>query len=140
MYLIDTNVLSELRKAKSAKADLNVINWANSVEVNKLFLSSVTVFEIEMGILSRERKDPSQGSVLRGWFENQVIPAFSERIIAFDTKIALRCARLHVPDPKSERDSMIAATALANHFAVVTRNTKDFIHTGVQLINPWEFN
>lgn len=140
MYLIDTNVLSELRKAKSGKADPNVINWANSVEVGKLFLSSVTVFEIEMGILRLERKDPSQGSVLRNWFESQVIPAFSECIIAFDTKIALCCARLHVPEPKSERDSMIAATALVNNFSVVTRNTKDFIHTGVQLINPWEFN
>ena len=90
-----------------------------------------------MGILQKERKDTIQGDILRYWFENKVIPAFAGRILPVDTKVALACARLHIPDPRSERDALIAATALVNGLTVVTRNTKDFEQIGVTLINPF---
>ena len=94
--------------------------------------------ELEMGVLGAERRDAPQGAVLRSWLNTHVLPAFAERVIDLDTAIALKCARLHVPNPKSERDAMIAATALVHDLTVVTRNTKDFEATGVTLINPWE--
>lgn len=140
MYLLDTNVVSELRKAPSGRADAKVVAWAASVAVPMLFISSITILEIEIGILQIERKDPAQGMLLRGWLENNVLPAFDGRIIAFDTPIARRCAGLHVPDPRSDRDAIIAATALVHGMQVVTRNTADFEATGVLLINPWEMN
>jgi predicted nucleic acid-binding protein len=140
MYLLDTNVVSELRKAPSGRADARVVAWAASVAVPMLFISSITILEIEIGILQIERKDPAQGMPLRGWLENNVLPAFDGRIIAFDTSGARRCASLHVPDRRSDRDAMIAATALVHGMQVVTRNTADFEATGVLLINPWEMN
>ena len=140
MYLLDTNVVSELRKAPSGRADSKVVAWAASVAVPMLFISSITILEIEIGILQIERKDPAQGMLLRGWLENNVLTAFDGRIIAFDTPVARRCAALHIPDPRSDRDAMIAATALVHGMQVVTRNTADFEATGVSLINPWEMN
>ena len=140
MYLLDTNVVSELRKAKSGRADANVVAWAASVAVPMLFISSITILEIEIGILQIERRDHDQGLLLRGWLENNVLTAFDGRIIAFDTAAARRCAALHVPDRRSDRDAMIAATALVHGMQVVTRNTADFEATGVELINPWEMN
>lgn len=138
MYLLDTNVISELRKAKSSKANANVINWANNVQANSLFISSITVLELEIGILSIERRDTSQAAILRSWMDNHVLPTFSERILPIDTAVAQRCALLHVPDPSPDRDSLIAATALVHGMIVVTRNTADFSPTGVEVINPWK--
>jgi predicted nucleic acid-binding protein len=135
MFLLDTNVVSELRKPKNA--DANVIAWASSVPLAAQFLSAITVLELELGVVSSERKDASQGAVLRKWLDGQVLPQFSGRVLAFDQAVALRCARLHVPDRRPERDAIIAATALAHSMTVVTRNTKDFDATGVQLLNPW---
>jgi toxin FitB len=137
MYLLDTNVVSELRKAKSGKADANVVSWANSVSAAQLFISVITVLELETGVLLVERRDPAQGALLRAWLNVHVLPAFSDRIIAMDTAVAQRCARLHVPDPGSDRDAIIAATALVHGMTIATRNTEDFIRTGVELINPW---
>jgi toxin FitB len=139
MYLLDTNIVSELRKAKSGKADKNVVSWANSVSAPSLYLSVITILELEMGLLLVERRDPVQGSVLRSWLNVHVLPAFSERIIAVDTAVALCCAKLHVPDPRSDRDAIIAATALVHGMTVVTRNTDDFEPTGVETLNPWHF-
>lgn len=139
MFLLDTNVVSELRKAKSGRADTNVVTWANSVSAASLFLSSITILELEIGILQIERRDPVQGAVLRAWLNVHVLPAFSERILAIDTSVAQRCARLHVPDPCSDRDALIAATALVHGMTVVTRNISDFKPTGVEILNPWEF-
>lgn len=136
MYLLDTNVVSELRKAK--RADANVRAWAASVPTSSLFLSAITVLEIETGILMVERRDQPQANLLRAWLEGQVLPVFSGRILPVDTAVALRCAKLHVPDRRSERDALIAATALVHGFAVATRNTDDFKATGVELVNPWE--
>lgn len=138
MYLLDTNVVSELRKAPSVRANANVIAWAASVTTPMLFLSSITILEIEIGILQIQRRDPVQGALLRDWLEGQVLTAFDGRIIAFDTAAARRCADLHVPDRKSDRDAMIAAIAIVHGLRVVTRNTADFVDTGVPLLNPWE--
>lgn len=137
MYLLDTHVISELRKAKSSKADKNVVAWASHVSANSLFLSSITIWELELGILLIERKDAGQGAILRSWLNAHVLPAFSNRILAFDTAVALCCARLHVPDSRADRDAIIAATALVHGMTVVTRNVDDFKPTGVQIINPW---
>lgn len=138
MYLLDTNVVSELRKVKSKHINKNVVKWAKSVSPSNLFLSVITILELETGILSVERRDPSQGALLRTWMDSHVFPAFSERILYLDIAIAQRCARLHVPDRKSDRDAIIAATALVHGMVVVTRNTKDFDQTGVEVLNPWE--
>lgn len=137
MFLLDTNVVSELRKISLGTADLNVTRWADRVNANSLYLSAVTILELEMGILLRERKDPKQGTALRQWFELRVLPEFEGRIFPLDTVIAQRCARLHVPAPRAERNAMIAATALVHGLVVVTRNDSDFQKTGVASLNPW---
>ncbi|PWQ92108.1 type II toxin-antitoxin system VapC family toxin [Leucothrix pacifica] len=138
MYLLDTNVISELRKAGSGKANQNVVAWAARIPSSQLYVSVITLLELEMGVLSIERKDKQQGEVLRHWLENNVIPAFSERTLVLDTPVARRCAAMHVPDRRSERDAMIAATAATHNMTVVTRNINDFMDTGVELLNPWE--
>jgi toxin FitB len=137
MYLLDTNVVSELRKAKSGKADAGVIAWAAGIPASELFLSAISVLELEMGVLLVERRDAAQGTVLRSWLDRHVLPAFVDRILPVDAAVARRCARLHVPDPRAERDALIAATALVHELTVVTRNVGDFEATGVRLLNPW---
>jgi predicted nucleic acid-binding protein len=129
MYLLDINVISELRKAKSGKADNNVVSWANSISAARLFLSVITIPELETGVLLVERRDPAQGAVLRSSLNAHV-----------DIAVVQCCAKLHVPDPRSDRDAIIAAVALVHGMTVVTRNTGDFVRTGVELLNPWEFN
>ena len=138
MFLLDTNVVSELRKSKAGKANANVIAWANSVAYGSLFISAITVLELETGVLLLERRDSAQGAILRAWMDQHVLPAFHGRILPIDDTVALRCARLHVPDPGAERDALIAATALVHGMTVVTRNLGDFQSTGVKLLNPWE--
>ena len=137
MYLLDTNVISELRKAKSSKANKKVKAWANSVSISSLFLSAVTILELETGILLIERRDATQGAMLRTWLDNHVLPAFSGRILAVDTAVALRCAKLHVPNPRAYRDTLIAATALVHGMTVATRNVVDFENIGIAILNPW---
>lgn len=138
MYVLDTNVLSELRKLHSGKADANVNAWAGSVDASDLFISAITIMELELGVLSIERKDASHGVLLRSWLENQVLPEFADRTLPVDTVVAQRCARLHVPDRRNERDALIAATALVHGMTVVTHNVADFTPTGVSILNPWE--
>ena len=138
MYLLDTNVIAELRKAQSPKVDQKVLAWANRVSAASLFLSVITVLELEKGILLIERRDPTQGAVLRSWLDTHVLPTFRERILPVDTAVAQCCARLHVPAPRPDRDALIAATALIHGLTVVTRNVADFTPTGVEIINPWE--
>jgi toxin FitB len=137
MFLLDTNVVSELRKAKSGKANAGVTGWARGVPAGSLFLSAITVLELETGVLLLERRDPQQGSLVRSWLDSHVMPAFAGRILSVDTAVALQCARLHVPDRCSERDALIAATALVHGMTVVTRNVGDFERTDVSLLNPW---
>ena len=137
MFLLDTNVVSELRKAKAGKADANVTAWASGVPYGSLFISAITALELEMGVLLAERRDAAQGAILREWLDKHVVPAFHDRILPIDVAVAQRCARLHVPDPRAERDALIAATALVHGMTVVTRNIGDFQTTGVPLFNPW---
>lgn len=135
MYLLDTNVVSELRKPH---ADRNVKAWAQAVPPPSLFLSAITVLELETGILQIERRDKKQGAALRNWLDKQVLPAFAERVLPVDLVVALQCARLHVPDRMADGDALIAATALVHGLIVVTRNTSDFEPAGVSLLNPWQ--
>ncbi|MDD5295475.1 MAG: type II toxin-antitoxin system VapC family toxin [Rhodocyclaceae bacterium] len=136
-YLLDTNVVSELRKIRLGKADSQVAAWADSVDAGDLYLSVITIQELETGVLLAERRDPSQGAFLRTWLEAHVLPAFAGRILAVDTTVALRSAALHVPDPRPVHDALIAATALVHGMTVVTRNVSDFNPTGVAVLNPW---
>jgi len=138
MFLLDTNVVSELRKASSGKADRNVTKWAAGISAEDMFLSAVTILELEHGVLLMERRDRTQGAILRRWLENRVLPAFDGRILPIDAEVARICARLHVPDPRSDRDALIAAAALVHQLKVVTRNTADFMPMGVALLNPWD--
>ena len=137
MFVLDTNVVSELRKIRLGKADPNLTEWADSVDAGSLHISAITVLELEIGILQLERKDPRQGTMLRTWFDTLVLPEFNGRIFPVDTAVAQRCARLHVPDPRAERDALIAATALVHGMTVVTSNLAEFEATGVPLLNPW---
>jgi predicted nucleic acid-binding protein len=136
MFLLDTNVLSELRRR--ARTNPGVASWADATPAAQMYLSTITILEIQAGALLVARRDPPQGAVLLAWIEQRVLPAFRGRILPFDTDTALRCAALHVPDPRPERDAMIAATALAHRFTVVTRNVADFQPMGVAVLNPWQ--
>jgi predicted nucleic acid-binding protein len=138
MFILDTNVISELRRAGQGKADKNVVTWAQSVDATNLYISAITVLEIETGILQIERRDPDQAAILRNWFEGHVLKAFENRILPIDEIVARRCAQLHVPDPKSERDALIAASALVNGMTIATRNIKDFDQTGAHVFDPWK--
>ena len=136
MFLLDTNVISELRRPR--RTNPNVAKWADSVSPSDLFLSSISILELETGALLLARRDGGQGGLIRQWIEERVLTAFAERILAVDTVVARRCALLHVPDPKPSRDSLIAATALVHRLIVVTRNRADFEPMGVAVLNPWE--
>ncbi|MBN8933909.1 MAG: type II toxin-antitoxin system VapC family toxin [Rhizobium pusense] len=136
-YLLDTNVVSELRKVGDGKADLNVTTWLGAKDSRDLYISAITVSELERGILSIQRRDIEQGSRLRAWMDSRVRPEFAERIISIDEAIATRCAHLHIPDRRNEADVLIAATAIVHGLAVVTRNIHDFQGTGVVLVDPW---
>lgn len=137
MYLLDTNVVSELRKARSKTADPRVLRWARSVSEPMLFLSAISVLELERGVLLVERRDPAQGRKLRAWLDRHVIPFFEGRVLSIDAPVARVCARLHVPDPLPDRDALIAATALVHGMTVVTRNVRDFRPSGVPVLDPW---
>jgi predicted nucleic acid-binding protein len=138
MFLLDTNVISELRKAAGGKADPNVIAWLSGQDAAACYISAVTLMELDLGILLMERRDPVQGARLRTWMEDYVLPEFSERTVPIDRAVALVCARLHVPDPRPERDAFIAASALVHGMTLATRNVVDFAPMGVPLLNPWD--
>ena len=137
MFILDTNVVSELRKVRLGKANECVARWADSVDAIELYLSAITIHELEIGVLLAERRDPVQGAVFRAWLNNHVLPAFAGRVLPVDTAVAQRSARLHVPDPRPIRDGLIAATALVHGMTVATRNVADFEPTGALTFNPW---
>jgi predicted nucleic acid-binding protein len=143
MYLLDTNVVSEMRKVRGARSPRARINphvqaWLESVTASSLYLSVITILELEIGFHLLERRDPAQADVIRSWIRNHILPAFSGRIFEVNIHIVQHCAALHVPDPQDDRDALIAATALVHSMTVVTRNVSDFARTGVKLLNPWE--
>lgn len=135
MYLLDTNVVSALRRRSSANA--NVWRWAESVDTARQSISAITILELEKGVLLADRKDQAKAKIFRAWLDQQVVPGFRGRIIAIDETIAKRCAALHVPDPMSDMDSLIAATALSRDLTLVTRNVMDFSRARVRVLNPW---
>ena len=137
MILLDTNVISELRRANRAAPA--VLAWAHTTQASQLFISAITVLELERGVLLLERRDPYQGAVLRAWLDGQVMPAFEGRVLAVDAQVARRCAALHVPDPRPERDALIGATAMEHGFTLATRNIADFQMQGIRLVNPWNY-
>ena len=135
-FLLDTNVISDLRRP--AKANAKVLAWAAETSVSTMFLSAITIMEIELGTLLIERKDADRGRELRSWINERIVPHFDQRILAIDTVVAMRCAQLHVPRRRPERDALIAATALVHSMTVVTRNVADFAPCGVTVFNPWD--
>jgi toxin FitB len=138
MFLLDTNVVSESRRLASGRADPAVVTWFAGVDLATAHISVMTLYELERGVLQMERRDPVQGGALRRWLDGVVLPGFTDRILPLTEAIAQRCAGLHVPDPQSERDAWIAATALTHGLTLVTRNVADFRNAGVAIIDPWE--
>lgn len=137
-YLLDTNVVSELRKIGDAKADANVMAWIGAEDATSFFISAIIILELERGVLAIQRRDAAQGARLRAWLDNHVRPEFARRILPVDDEVATRCAHLHIPDRRNEVDALIAATALVHGLTVVTRNVRDFEGTGVVVIDPWQ--
>ena len=136
MYLLDTNVLSELRTGKP-QPDAQVLAWAADVPLGAQYVSVVTWMEIDIGILRLQRRDAAQAQALQAWF-SQVRSLFAGRTLPVDEAVVQRCAQLHVPNPAPPHDALIAATALAHGLTLVTRNVRDFAGMGVKLINPWQ--
>ena len=138
MFVLDTNVVYELRKVRSGKANPGVAAWAEKVPSVELFISAITIQELEHGVLLMERSDPTQGALLRAWLDQSVTAAFTNRVIAVDERVARSAAALHVPNPAPFRDALIGATALVHEMTVVTRDLKDFRRLdGVDVLNPW---
>ena len=137
MFLLDTNVLSELRKLGDGRADARVAAWISKQDANQFYISALTLMELEIGVLRLERRDARQGERLRTWMESHVLPELQERTLPVDSTEALKCAHLHVPDPRPERNALIAATAIIHRLTVVTGNVADFEITGVEVIDPW---
>jgi predicted nucleic acid-binding protein len=137
MYLVDTNVISEMRRR--ARMHPAVATWASHVPPVDLYLSAISVMELETGALLVARRDPDQGRLLSEWIERHVLRAFDGRILPVDLAVARRCAAMHVPDPRPIQDALIAATALNHRLVVATRNVRDFDGLGVQILNPWEW-
>ncbi len=136
MFLLDTNILSELRRPD--KANARVLQWSNQVAMSEMYISVISILERELGILRIQRRDAVQATLLLNWLEHQVLMQFQGRILSIDIDVARCCAKLHVPNPKAERDALIAATALTHNLTVATRNIKDFEGCSVALLNPFE--
>jgi toxin FitB len=126
-----------LRKIGDGRADANVVAWIRTEDTARFFISAITILELERGVLGVQRRDAAQGARLRAWLDNHVRPAFAGRILPVNDSVAIRCAHLHVPNPRNEVDALIAATALIHDLTVVTRNVRDFEGTGVVVIDPW---
>ena len=138
MFLLDTNTISESRKLGSPRIDPRVAEWLGQIDVEATYVSAMTIFELERGVRQMERRDAKQGTALRRWLDDQIMPTYEHRTLPLSREVALICAGLHIPDPKSERDAWIAATALDAGLTLVSRNVVDFAGMGVELINPFE--
>lgn len=140
MYLLDTNVISELRRTRAANAHPSVTEWASDVPAAFMFVSVISIHELEHGILLAERSDPTKGQLLRTWLDGSVIPAFADRIVNVDLPVVRRAARAHVPDPAPFRDALIGATAFVHGMVLVTRNVRDFDRfADLEVFDPWTY-
>jgi len=137
MFLLDTNVISELRKVRHGRTDPNFIAWSQGLRWSELFLSSITIYELELGVLRLAKYDHAQANELRTWLQDKVLTRFAERILPIDTSIARRGAWLQLSRTRGVEDTLIAATAKLHRMTVVTRNVRDFDDTGVPVLNPW---
>ena len=138
MYVVDTNVVSELRKIRAGRADPNVAAWVGAVDTGTTYLSALTLYELELGVVRLENRDPRSGAVLRRWLDDDVRAAFDGRILAIDSEVARRAAGLHVPRSVPVIDALIAATALVHGMAVVTRNVADFARfANLTVVDPF---
>lgn len=135
MYLLDSNIISEIRRLDRANAGVQA--WLNATDSAEIYTSAVTMMELERGVLAMERKDKAQGAILRVWLEQTIKPAFAARILPIDERTAAICARLHVPNRGPENDAWIAALAIQYRLTLVTRNERDFERTGAKLLNPF---
>ena len=138
MYLLDTNIVSELRKLETGKIHPQVYRWIKSNGFTHTYISAVTLAEIQTGILSLARKDQAQAASLDNWFTNRLLPAYRTRTLSVDTEVALICAQLHIPAKRPINDAYIAATAIAHNLTPVTRNVRDFQGLPLMLENPFE--
>ena len=137
MFLLDTNVVSELRKKARGQADGNVVAWEESWPASLMHLSVVSLAEILTGVALKTRTDPQAGRVLAAWADRLPV-VFGHRLLSIDVEVAKACAPLHVPDPVGDGDAWIAATAAVHGLTVVTRNTRHFDRLGVDVVNPWD--
>ncbi|HSO00678.1 MAG TPA: type II toxin-antitoxin system VapC family toxin [Candidatus Nanopelagicales bacterium] len=133
-FLIDTNVISELRK--SARCDPQVSTWFQSVVEDDIFLSVLVIGEVRRGIEKARPRDPLKAAALENWLK-ELVTSYRRRILPISTEIAERWGRLSVPDPLPVVDGLLAATALVHRLTLVTRNTDDVKRTGVVLLNPF---
>jgi len=134
MYLLDTVVLSELRRRER---NPRVVEWLASQRSSELFLSVVTIGEIERGILLQQTKNAPFASTLARWLET-ILHRYADRILDIDTAVARRWGRLSAEVGHDSADLLIAATAQAHGLTVVTRNLRHFVPTGVKVFNPWD--
>lgn len=138
MYLLDTNIISEGRKLGTSRVDPHAALWFAQIDVETTFVSAMTIFELERGVQQIERRDRAQGLVLRRWLDDQIMTTYERRTLPLSREVALICAGLHIPDPKSERDAWIAATAIEARLILVSRNVSDFDAMGIELLNPFD--
>ena len=137
MYLIDTNVISEIRKGSKANAGVRQFFDATITHNTPLYVSSITIGELRRGVdLIFHRGDSIQGKLLENWLTT-ILQQYQSSILGIDSDIAQLWGKLRVPDAQHALDKLIAATALIYDLTVVTRNVKDFEHTGVRLLNPF---
>ena len=134
-FLVDTNVISELRKGP--RANLAVRRWFESLEADEVFLSVIVIGEIRRGIESIRRRDRTSAARLDRWLR-QVVEGYRDRILSVDARIAEEWGRLNVPNPIPVVDGLMAATARVHNLTLATRNVKDVERTGVSLLNPFD--
>lgn len=139
MYLLDTNVISEIRKIKNGKANQGVVDWFFATPLNKLFLNDIVLLEVKQGaLLARHNRDLIKAEMLDDWADNQLPKQFGERILPITRQICLIASTLHIPNPRDRHDALIGATALAHNLILVSRNQKDFKNIdGLKFFNPF---